>query len=540
MAPIEVALTSRHGGASIRPVLGRIASWVSALAALAFLVGITWLGRLERGGPPHVELVLEGGVPATLYVPGPDGAGLGAFLDPPPRDERPPGVVQMHGFASSRAFGSTLARHLARAGYAVLSIDARGHGANRNAFQPGRGRPDAFEADLAAAVDFLRASPFVDGSRLAVMGHSMGAGAALDYATRDSGIDAAILLAGGWTLQGPYRPPNALFVFAAGDVAAIIERSLALAAELAGVEAVEEGRVYGDPEAGTAVRALRVPHTDHASVAWSATTAGEIVEWLDAVHGRRSPPLEADPRLAVAAGLLCLAVLVLPGLGLLVGRLVPEQAPLPAERRPLALAALAAALAAALPLFPAGSALPALPVEVGDQVFPRLGVAGVGLLVLLALTRGDPRPMFFGWPRAAAGAAVALVALYVLLQPLAVVVGGLVPTPQRAWIFALSTGVLLPFSLAFQALLRRGAPVPATAFALAGRVVVLAALLAGVTAGWLDGVVILILPSLALVFLLSEIVGSCVYAASRNLTAIACIDASWLALVIASSMPIRI
>ena len=135
----------------------------------------------------------------------------------------------MHGFASDRLGVSSLARRLAASGYAVLSFDASGHGQNRNPFQRSFGRADVFENDLAAAVSFLRGHPHVDGERIAVMGHSMGAGAALDHATRDSGLDAVVLISGGWTTWGPHTPRNALFIYAAGDPEPIRERSREIA-----------------------------------------------------------------------------------------------------------------------------------------------------------------------------------------------------------------------------------------------------------------------------------------------------------------------
>ena len=48
---------------------------LSGAALGLFLVAAFWLGRVDRGGPPHGDLMLEGGVPATLYLPGagPDG-----------------------------------------------------------------------------------------------------------------------------------------------------------------------------------------------------------------------------------------------------------------------------------------------------------------------------------------------------------------------------------------------------------------------------------------------------------------------------------
>jgi dienelactone hydrolase len=171
--------------------MARIVTLVSAAALALFLAASVWMARLDRAGPAHAEVMLEGGVPASVYLPA-GGEGRSAFFDPPPREARPPAVVVMHGFAGDRLSMSGFSRRLAAAGYAVLAIDARGHGQNRNAFARSWAVADYFFPDLRAAVDFLRAYPFVDGSRIALLGHSMGAGASLDYATRDSGIDAVV------------------------------------------------------------------------------------------------------------------------------------------------------------------------------------------------------------------------------------------------------------------------------------------------------------------------------------------------------------
>ena len=157
-------------------VVTRWVSIVSGVALAVFLLAAAKLGSLERGAPHHADLVLEGGLPVTLYLPG-DGSG---FREPAPLAERPPALVLAHGFGGDRRSVSSAARRLAASGYAVLAPDLRGHGENRNPHTPSRTRSDHFFSDLAAAVDFLRASPYVDGSRIAVAGHSMGAGAALD------------------------------------------------------------------------------------------------------------------------------------------------------------------------------------------------------------------------------------------------------------------------------------------------------------------------------------------------------------------------
>ena len=58
--------------------------------------------------------------------------------------------------------------------------------------------------------------------------------------------------------------------------------------------------------------------------------------------------------------------------------------------------------------------------------------------------------------------------------------------------------------------------------------------------GLLSGVVMFMLPALAAIAVFMEVFAASVYAASRNLVAIAVVDAAWLALVVAAIMPIRV
>ena len=94
-------------------------------------------------------------------------------------------------------------------------------------------------------------------------------------------------------------------------------------------------------------------------------------------------------------------------------------------------------------------------------------------------------------------------------------------------------------ALAFQQLLRRGSTLRATLSGLAGRFVVVLVLVAGGLTGLVSGVVLFMLPALALVMLLTEVLAASLYATSHNRVAIALVDAAWLALVVAAIMPIR-
>ncbi len=515
----------------------------SGVAFAVFLLATAWLGRLERDGPPHGDLLLEGGVPATLYLPGSgDGTGYRAFLDPPPRGERPPAIVLMHGFAGDRLSLSGLARRLAGAGYAVLAIDASGHGENRNPLRRGFVRSDAFAGDLAAAVDHLRLSPFVDGERIALMGHSMGAGAALDFATRDAGIDAAVMISGGWRLDGPYRPPNALFLVAERDPVGIRDRAAELVARLAGVGRAEPGAGYGSFAAGTAVGLAVVEGADHLSIVWRGDAVRTMVEWLDAAFGVSRPKVEVprDPRIAALVLMAIALAAVLPGLGLLVAWLAPAREALPAAARPRGLAALVVAVAASLPLLATGTPAEILSAEIVDSVVAIFALSGVALLLWLRWREPGLISLQIREPLGAVLAAgVGTLVVFSMSSPFGVAVHRLTLTPERMAVFAMAAAGFLPLSLAFAFLVRRGAPAGAFLFGLAGRVLVVALLGAGVATGVLSFVLVLMLPLLCLAFVLLEVLAAFVYAGSRNLLAIALLDAGWLAAIAAAVMPVR-
>jgi dienelactone hydrolase len=520
----------------------RSVTWVAALGMVLFLVSSHWLAVVDRGGPAHSDLMLEGDVPATFYLPD-DSNPFTAFMDPPPRGERPPAVIVMHGFAGDRHSMSGLSRRLAASGFAVLSIDARGHGANRNPFHPGWGRPDQFAPDLRAATDFLRASPLVDGQHIAVLGHSMGAGAVLDFATRESGLDAAVMVSGGWTLQGPYRPPNALWIYASGDPEYIKRRSDELAARVVERYTMGPGDSVGSHTRGDAVAVVEVDGTDHQGIVWSETAVREIVDWLDRSFGieteRGATP--SDPRdvpwILSSFGLL----LALPGLGLGLGRLVPEWPSRPDFGRAKGLALLAVGFAATMPLLAVGTPATILSIEVGDVVAAQFALAGIAILAFLWLRRPALlEGVLDRWPAGLLGAALGVMAVFVLMQPTSLLLHRITLTPERLGVFILATLSFLPLAVAFNVLLRRGTVLGASVHALVGRILILLVFVVGIAVGVMAPVVFFMLPALAAIALVFELLAAGLYARSRNLLAIAVIDAAWLAMVTAAIFPIRI
>lgn len=522
-----------------------------ALGLALVLAGAVWLGALERSGVPHADLELAGRIPATLYLPGAsDGGGGGARLPaPPPPHERPAAVALIHGLFLDRVAMSTLARRLAATGYAVLALDLHGHGANRNPFPAGSGRTDAHFEDVAAAVSFLRTSPYVDGSRIVLVGHSMGAGAALDFASRDSAIDGVVTISGGGLITGPFPPPNLLLLFAAGDPPALRAGVLALARSLVGDETLALGETRGDVAHGRGIRAVEIPGADHLSVIFSSDATREIVAWLDGIFSdpARGAVVLDEPRLPALGVALLGLVLALPGIGWAVGRMARRVSERPGRGGLVGLAALALALGASLALLAAGAPVGFVSLEVGDAIVSLLFAAGVAVLVALA-TRGrlspDARLAGAGLGlelRAALAPGLAgLAGIYLLSLPIGVAVHRLVPTPERAAAAVLSGALLLPFFLAQELLVRRGSVPLAAALGLGARALFVGALLLGVHLSVLPRVVGLMLPLLVALAIGLEIVATAVYATSRNWLVIALLESVWLGGVMAALMPIRV
>ena len=109
-----------------------------------------------------------------------------------------PAVALVHGWESARDRMLPHAQFLHAAGFSVLAIDVRGHGANGAEALPVS--VGEFAADARAAAAWLRARD--DVARVGLLGHSMGAAGALVAAASDPGISAVVAIA---APAGPYR-----------------------------------------------------------------------------------------------------------------------------------------------------------------------------------------------------------------------------------------------------------------------------------------------------------------------------------------------
>lgn len=511
--------------------------WIALV--LLFLGLITHLQTLERGGPPHAFVMLPGQEPATFYLPGPGYPFFEQF--PKPQAQRPPAVVLIHGFSGDRVIMSGLARRLAQNGYGVLAIDVSGHGENRNPFNGDEVSGGNLRDDVRKAVEFLRASNFVDGSRVVVIGHSMGAGAALDYATNDPNLKAAVMISGGWVL-GPQRPKNALFIFAERDPEEPIQdTSIALAEHLAGVTKVELGKPYGDFAQGNAVEAIRMPGLNHVTIVNSPDAAATIVKWLDSSVGiSRTAPLNlVDSRVLTQRLALLVFVILLVPLGRLCGSMVANWG----EERPgpsgwVGVLILVGVLLAAMPLT-SGNPAAFVPVVIGSIQISWFAVASLFILGVLVLT-GKPewRRIRDGLGVAVAVGAVAFAIVYVCHVAFSVMLHNVALTPERLMVMAMAVVLTFPFWMGFELLVRRGGVAISTVWGSVGRIAILVLTAVGAFLNVLPFVLLLVLPILAIAFVMLEIFAASAYSTSRNLTLIAVFETLWFAWMLAASNPI--
>jgi len=123
------------------------------------------------------------------WLPGADGSRLFAWHLPSPRTGKAPAAVLMHGWGANAAMLLPVAQPLQDAGWHVLLPDARCHGRSDDSEFTSLPR---FAEDIDAALEWLGTQPGVDRSRIVLIGHSVGAAAALYCASRRSDLAGVV------------------------------------------------------------------------------------------------------------------------------------------------------------------------------------------------------------------------------------------------------------------------------------------------------------------------------------------------------------
>ncbi|WP_245302246.1 alpha/beta hydrolase [Bradyrhizobium sp. LTSP885] len=199
-----------------------------------------------------------------------------------------PGILAVHGYINSRETQDGFAIEFARRGYVVLALDQTGHGySDPPSFANGFGGPDGLA--------YLRSLDIVDKDNIGLEGHSMGGWTVLAAAAAMPNDYKSMVLEGSSTgkpfaAEGtPSWPRNVALVFAQYEEFSTLMWGVELARdvtqspklwELYGTKgAVEPGKVYGDPAAGTA-RVLYTPAMTHPAEHISHEAIGYSLDWF--------------------------------------------------------------------------------------------------------------------------------------------------------------------------------------------------------------------------------------------------------------------
>lgn len=175
------------------------------LGAAATACGVWALRRLAHLGivrglraprVPHAHLPNPFGLAPDriqqVHIPTTGGKRLTGWWVLPPGCATPaPAVLVMHGWGSNAAMMGPVVPPLHEAGFGVLLIDARCHGHSDDETFTSMPR---FAEDIASGLAWLRRQPNVNTRRLALLGHSVGAAAALLHAAHHDDVRAVVSL----------------------------------------------------------------------------------------------------------------------------------------------------------------------------------------------------------------------------------------------------------------------------------------------------------------------------------------------------------
>jgi dipeptidyl aminopeptidase/acylaminoacyl peptidase len=287
-------MSTDAGGHRAR-TLGLITLLTVAPVALAYRFALIYRVRAgyPRRHPPAWTPDVYGIGYEDVEIPTPDGIRLPGWYIPAGPDRRP-GVVLVHGWESARDRTLPHALMLHAAGFHVLTIDVRGHGANGPESLPLSA--GEYAADTQAAVRFLRTLPEV--TSVGLLGHSMGGVGALVAAADDPTIDAVVAVS---APADPYRQTRQTFRLAHLPIPAPVAWPLAWLTTH--VYLRPRGHTVASVSATRAVERIAapvmlvhgsddrvVPLTDHARLvaARESTAGGAVTESLVVEGGHHS------------------------------------------------------------------------------------------------------------------------------------------------------------------------------------------------------------------------------------------------------------
>ncbi len=178
----------------------------SCAAGLPFLLPFALVpGALVAGPaqPLHAAASLSDPAPAKITLKTADEQTLSAtYFAPIDTKQKAPGALLIHDTGGSRADLQPLALRLQKSGFAVLSLDLRGHGESAtNEFNwkqldsDGQLRAwNAMPGDVKAGVNFLATHEGVMPAQVSLIAHASGAGLIARHSVRDERICDLVLI----------------------------------------------------------------------------------------------------------------------------------------------------------------------------------------------------------------------------------------------------------------------------------------------------------------------------------------------------------
>ncbi len=289
-----------------------LAAAVAALPlALAYRFALVYRVRAgyPQRHPPTWTPEVVGLAWEDVEVPSSDGLLLpGWYIAAGPG--RAPGVALIHGWESARDRTLPHAQVLHAAGFHVLTLDVRGHGENGPEVLPMS--VGEYAADARAGVAWLLARPEV--SRVALLGHSMGAAGSLVAAAGDPDVSAVVAVA---APADPWRLTRQTFRLARLPIPGLVAWPLAWLTTR--VYLRPRGHTVSSISATRAVRDIAVPvllapgtddgvvpvgDLDRLAAARRAARPDAVTETLIVPGGRHSWLYEYPPYRAVLARFL--------------------------------------------------------------------------------------------------------------------------------------------------------------------------------------------------------------------------------------------
>lgn len=213
-----------------------------------------------------------------------------------PVDGMAPAVVVLHGWGGNAALMLPLAPHLHRAGFHALFLDARNHGLSEHDSFTSMPR---FAEDLEVAAEWVRTHRNV--TSMGVIGHSVGAGAAILSASRSDTFEAVVAVSsfahpGEMMREQMAQVPKALLTLILGAIQRIIGHRFDEFAPRNRVALVKAPvmLVHGDADTVVPIESLRelieahpgadvlvVPDGGHSDLTPFEPFVGDITEFLN-------------------------------------------------------------------------------------------------------------------------------------------------------------------------------------------------------------------------------------------------------------------